>query len=97
MLIKSMWPPKAAYEDWITAEKLIRNLVSDGTAWELIESGVERYAKHCKSTGRMVANPGKWFAEIGRPWLSDWVIPSNKAETARDTNIEKSQEWLNAS
>lgn len=97
MIIKAKWPKGAGHEDWITAEKLIRNLVSDGTAWDLIESGVERYAKFCKATNRMVANPGKWFAEIGRPWLSDWAVPSNKAEAARDTNIENSKEWLHAS
>lgn len=97
MLIKAKWPSGAAYEDWITAEKLIRNLVSGGTSWDLIESGVERYAKCCRATHRMVANPGKWFAEVGRPWLAQWAIPPNKAEAARDSNIENSQEWLHAS
>lgn len=97
MLIKAKWPLGASYEDWITAEKLIRNLVSGGTSWDLIESGVERYAKCCRATHRMVANPGKWFAEVGRPWLAQWAIPPNKAEVARDSNIENSQEWLHAS
>lgn len=75
MLIKAKWPKGAAHEDWITAEKLIRNLVTAGESWEAIEAGVERYAAFCKATGRLVANPGRWFADISRPWLSPWGIP----------------------
>jgi len=82
MLIKAKWPKGAGHEDWITAEKLIRNLVTDGTAWDLIEAGVERYAKFCKETRRIVANPGRWFAEVSRPWLSEWAVPSKDGKPA---------------
>jgi hypothetical protein len=82
MLIKAKWPKGAGHENWITAEKLIRNLVSDGTAWAVIEAGVERYAKHCKATNRMVADPGRWFADVSRPWLSDWTIPPKPGQKA---------------
>lgn len=77
--IKAVYP-KAAHEDWITAEKLIRNLVSDGGSWDVIQAGVERYAKFCKATSRIVANPGRWFADISRPWLSEWVIPAKPGQ-----------------
>lgn len=80
MAIKATWPRGAAYEDWITAEKLIRNLVTSGESWEVIEAGVERYAKFCKATNRLVANPARWFAEIGRPWLAPWAIPPKNGE-----------------
>lgn len=80
MLVKAKWPEGGAYEDWITAERLIRNLVAEGTSWETIEAGVERYGKYCKATRRIVANPGKWFAEVGRPWLAPWAIPPKPGE-----------------
>lgn len=80
MLIKARWPKGCAHEDWITAEKLIRNLVSAGETWEVIEQGVERYAALCKATNRMVANPGRWFGEISRPWLSPWAVPPKPGE-----------------
>ena len=88
--IKAVYP-KAAHEDWITAEKLIRNLVLAGESWDVIQVGVERYAKFCKATGRIVANPGRWFAEISRPWLSEWIVPvKEKAAPNHDA------EWAEA-
>jgi hypothetical protein len=78
--IKADWPRGCAHEDWITAEKLIRTLVLAGESWEAIKAGVKRYAAFCKATGRLVANPGRWFAEISRPWLSPWTIPPKKGE-----------------
>lgn len=94
MLIKAKWPTGAGYEDWITAEKLIRNLVSSGTLWDTIESGIERYAKYCRATHRLVANPGKWFAEVGRPWLSPWDLPKSKAENRLASNIDVMQQFV---
>jgi hypothetical protein len=80
LLIKARWPKGCAHEDWITAEKLIRNLVTAGESWDAIEAGVERYAKHCKATNRLVKNPSRWFADISRPWLSPWTIPPKPGE-----------------
>lgn len=86
LLIKARWPKGCPHEDWITAEKLIRNLVTAGSttgsvpAWGLIEAGVERYARFCKATNRMVKNPAMWFGDISRPWLSDWAIPPKPGE-----------------
>ncbi len=89
--------PKAPREDWIAAEKHIRNLIRDGSSWLDLEGGVERYAQYCKATNRIVQNPGNWFGAADRPWLQEWALPLNKAEAQRDRNIENSQEWLHAS
>lgn len=78
--IKADWPRGCPHEDWITAEKLARNLVLAGELWETVQSGVRRYAKFCKATNRMVRNPATWFADISRPWLSDWAIPPKPGE-----------------
>ena len=75
--IKGIYP-KAARQDWITAEKLIRNLVRDGTAWGDIIAGVERYSACCRETRRLVQNPGIWFGAVDRPWLQEWPIPETK-------------------
>lgn len=72
--IKGIYP-RAGRQDWITGEKLIRNLVRDGTAWGEIIAGVERYAKHCRVTKRMAQNPGMFFGAIDRPWLQEWPLP----------------------
>ncbi|HLZ10372.1 MAG TPA: hypothetical protein VKT80_17415, partial [Chloroflexota bacterium] len=72
--------PKAARQDWITAEKLIRNLVMDGTRWEDITAGVTRYAKLCAATNRRAQNPGLWFGAVDRPWLQEWPIPASNGK-----------------
>jgi hypothetical protein len=91
--IKAIYP-KAARQDWITAEKLIRGIVSCGTDWETITAGVSRYAACCAATSRMVQNPGLWFGAIDKPWLQDWDLPQSKAEKLVDSNISASQQWL---
>jgi hypothetical protein len=85
--IKAVYP-KAPHEDWITAEKLVRNLVSAGESWDVITAGIERYAKHCKATGRIVTNPAKWFADISRPWLSGWELPGRDGKPAPNHDAE---------
>lgn len=84
--IKADWPRGCPHEDWITAEKLIRNLVLAGESWDKIHDGVRRYAKFCKATNRMVQNPAKWFADISRPWLSPWTIPPKPGEKPAPNN-----------
>jgi hypothetical protein len=91
--IKAIYP-KAARADWITAEKLMRNLVRDGTPWELIDSGVTRYAAYCKATNRLVQNPALWFGAIDRPWLQEWELPKNKAEARLDSNVDVMQQFI---
>jgi len=93
--IKAIYP-KASREDWITAEKLMRNIVTNGGSWEEIEAGVGRYQRLCKATHRIAQNPGLFFGAVDRPWLQEWPLPSSKAESMRDQNIETSQEWLRA-
>lgn len=95
LAIKAIYP-KASREDWITAEKLMRNLVSDGCAWHEIEAGVSRYQKLCKATHRIAQNPGLFFAAVDRPWLQEWPLPPSKAEAQRDSNVDVSREWLHA-
>lgn len=91
--IKSKYP-KAARADWIAAEKHIRNLVRDGTPWELIEAGVERYAAYCRATNRLVQNPALWFCAIDRPWLQDWDLPKTKTETRLDSNVDVMRQFV---
>lgn len=91
--IKASWPRGCAHEDWLTAEKLIRNLVIDGEPWDVIIAGIERYAKHCKATGRLVQNPSRWFADISRPWLSPWNIPPKRGEQPAP---DHTAEWAEA-
>lgn len=95
LAIKAIYP-KASREDWITAEKLMRNLVSDGCPWHEIEAGVSRYQKLCKATHRIAQNPGLFFAAVDRPWLQEWPLPPSKAEAQRDSNVDVSREWLHA-
>jgi hypothetical protein len=78
--IKSRYP-KAAREDWITAEKTARALVTDsGVSWDALQAGVERYRKHCDATGRIVMNPAKFFGDVDRPWFQGWPIPPKRGE-----------------
>jgi hypothetical protein len=91
--IKAVFP-KAARQDWVTAEKLIRNLVTQGTTWETIIDGVERYARLCTATNRQAQNPGFWFGAIDQPWLQEWAIHAGKA--AAKTYHRKTADELEA-
>jgi len=73
--------PKAARTDWITGEKNARNLVLSSVAtWMELLAGVERYAKLCNETGRMVLNPANFFGAIDRPWSQPWDVPAGKPD-----------------
>ncbi len=92
--------PKAGRMDWITAEKGARNLVLNGDAsWVELVAGVERYAKHCAATGRIVSNPARFFADIDKPWSQEWPIPAGKAAPTerppRKTRYAQMVEGLN--
>jgi hypothetical protein len=90
--------PKASREDWITAEKLMRQLVTNGDAtWLDLEAGVERYRRLCRATNRMVLNPARFFGDVDRPWSQEWPLPRTKAEQAQDSNIDAGRAWLEES
>jgi hypothetical protein len=93
MLIKARWPKGAGHEDWIGAEKAIDQIRGNGTAWEIIEGGVDRYGRFCRATNRLVANPGKWFREPSQPWLSEWAIPPKPGQKAAPNH---DAEWAEA-
>jgi hypothetical protein len=80
--IKAVFP-KAARQDWITAEKLIRNIVTNGTPWADITEGVSRYAKLCAATNRSAQNPGMFFGAVDEPWVQEWPLPGPPTNNGR--------------
>jgi hypothetical protein len=86
--------PKAARQDWITAEKLIRNLVNQGEQWSEILAGVRRYRTLCDATNRQAQNPGMFFQAVDRPWTQEWPLPPSKAERRLDANIEVMRQFV---
>lgn len=81
--------PKAARENWIGAERNARRLVDDDVGWELLFAGVQRYAKHCKVTGRIPMNPENFFGAEDRPWSQDWPIPTGQKQSVVERAMEK--------
>jgi hypothetical protein len=80
--IKAIYP-KAAREDWITGEKRARTLVLNGEAsWVDLQAGTQRYAKHCKATGRIPLNPARFFGDVDWPWSQEWPIPAKPGRSA---------------
>jgi hypothetical protein len=70
--------PGAPRSDWITAEHAARNAVATGRAtWSELLAGVTRYREHCARTGRLVANPARWFGAHDEPWKAPWTVPTN--------------------
>lgn len=92
LAIKAKYP-KAAREDWLTAEHLMRK-IAEGIGWDAIEAGVERYAKCCRTTNRHAQNPGLFFAAADRPWLQEWPLPKNKAESRLASNADVMQQFV---
>lgn len=90
--------PRAAREDWITAEKLARQLVLSGEAtWPQLEAGVERYQRHCKATNRISLNPSRFFGDVDRPWSQEWPIPEAKHVNGFDPTAAAAWDRLIAS
>lgn len=92
--LKAAYPPHAGRTDWITAERHARRHVDEGATWADLLAGVERYARHCAATGRMVLNPARFFGDPDVPWLQPWPIPPNKAQRTQDSNVSAAREWL---
>lgn len=93
--IKAKYPEGAGREDWITAEKRMRQLVIDGDAmWIDLEDGVARYRLHCRATHRTVMNPANFFGAVDKPWSQKWVIPKSKAETRLGSNLTAAEEFM---
>jgi uncharacterized protein YdaU (DUF1376 family) len=92
--IKAIYPPHAGRTDWISAEHHIRRHIEQGSTWEEIREGVERYAAHVVATNRMVLNPARFFGDADRPWSQAWPIPPSKAKVKQSSNIAAAQAWL---
>lgn len=93
--IKHAWPQGAARTDWMTAEKLARQVVKTGQAsWDEILAGVLRYAACCNATGRIVQNPARWFGDIDNPWKQEWPIPEDPK--VRDQRAKTDADWTKA-
>jgi hypothetical protein len=91
----ALYPPNAARQDLIGAERASCRLVADGLAtWSELREGVSRYAALCRATNRLVMNPVKFFTDPDRPWAQPWPLPPSKAEAKRDANIDESLKWL---
>ena len=89
--------PTPIRADWITAEKLMRQLVRSGEAtWSALLDGVIRYAAVCKATTRAVLNPARFFGDVDKPWSQQWPIPATKAEGRLATNIDVMQQFVDA-
>lgn len=90
--IKSKFPTPAR-ADWITGEKLMRQIVLNAiSTWDEIEAGVERYALLCAATNRPPQNPGLFFAAIDRPWLQPWPLPTSKASSSKYGRVRTTEE-----
>ncbi len=76
--VKALYPPGASRQDWIGAERAARRIAEDGTPWQAIRDGVERYAANCKATDMLVMNPVRFFTAADKPWSQAWPIPPPK-------------------
>jgi hypothetical protein len=89
--------PTPIRADWITSEKLMRELVRSGEAtWAILLDGVLRYAALILATGRAVLNPARFFGDVDKPWSQPWPIPATKAEGRLAINVEVMQRFVAA-
>lgn len=93
-MLKAKYPPGAARENWIEAERSARRAVEAGATWDDMHAGLERYARLVKATNRIVLNPANFFGAPDRPWSQPWPLPATKAETAQSANVEAAVTWL---
>lgn len=93
--IKAKYPEGAGREDWITAEKHMRQLVINGdVTWVELEDGVVRYRLHCRATHRTVMNPANFFGAVDKPWSQKWLLPKSKAEIRLGSNLTAAEEFM---
>lgn len=94
--IKAIYP-KGGRADWITAEKAMRRIVSDGEGtWEALIAGTRRYATYCAQTGRLVGNPARFFTDIDQPWAQPWEPPAPKPKPGEKPPRDLSAVWAEA-
>ena len=92
--IKAIYP-KAAREDWLTAEKHARQHVAEGHAtWRQLKDCVARYARLVKATHRHVLNPANFFSAPDRPWQQEWPLPEPKTNGAAPPRRSKSADEI---
>lgn len=95
VMLKAKYPPGAATENWITAERAARRLVENGEAtWSDLHAGVERMAANKRATGDRVMDPVRFFTHEARYWSQRWTLPKTRAQAAQSANVEAAVTWL---
>jgi hypothetical protein len=95
--LRALYPLRAGSNPWPRAIKAVRARLKDGATIEDLIAGLQRYASFIRATGKerteyvMQAatffGPDKGFAE-------PWGLPTTKAETRLDANIDVMQQFV---
>ena len=97
--LKAVYPKRAGGQPWPRALKACNARLTQGSTWSEMLEGARRYQRFCSETGKIgtefVMQAATFFGPDKR-FLEHWDLPSNKAEVLRNSNVQASRDWLNA-
>ncbi len=95
--LKTAYPKRAGDQGWTRALRACNARLAEGHTWKDMLEGALRYYVYCKSTdkiGTEFVKQASTFFGPEKHFLADWDLPKTKADSARDSNVDATQEWL---
>ena len=97
---KKAYPQRSGAQPWSRALKAIRARLKEGSQWDAILAGANRYADYCDSVGRTGTEfvmQAATFCDPDKHFLEQWEPPPTKSELLQDKNADAAHEWMDAS
>jgi hypothetical protein len=98
--LKAIYPKRSGDQGWSKALKACHARLKEGSTWQELADGSQRYADYCATTGKTGTEFVKQAATFFGPdkhFLNDWVAPPTKGEVRQNKNINAALEWLESS
>lgn len=97
--LRQIYPKRAGDEAWSRALKACSARLKEGSSWDDMRAGAERYAHFCRFTGKIGTEYVKQSAVFFGPdkhFLKPWDLPATKADVRQNANLDAAREFLNA-
>jgi hypothetical protein len=95
--LQLIYPRRAGHQHWPKAFKLIQVLLREGSTWQQILDGAQRYLEFCRATGVQhtgLVQQAATFVGLNRGFEEPWELPLTKAQIIQAQNVSTSRDWL---
>jgi hypothetical protein len=97
LTMQAIYPRRSGGQRWPDARKSINARLREGSTWQQILDGTQRYLDFCRATGKERTEhvqQAATFVGENKGFDEPWDLPLNKAEVKVDQNISTSIDWL---